>query len=107
MSSAVVSIRFDPDTIGVPPEQWQTFCAEHRIEHSPQTVGGNVYYAGDVEIWYALHKLNFSTYWMGSEMPSVARLALLAWVRWGGALDADPEIRHATASMSIKEDHPL
>ena len=101
MSSAA-NITFEPDTVGVPAEEWQTFCREHRLEHSPQTVGGNYYYAGEVEVRYAEHMLNFSTYWFGNSMREVARLAKIAWRRWGGSLSADPEIR----KLMVKEDVP-
>ncbi|HSX22574.1 MAG TPA: hypothetical protein VLE97_07360 [Gaiellaceae bacterium] len=97
MSSAA-NITFEKDTIGVPADEWQSFCAEHQIKHSPQTVGGNVYYAGGiggVEVHYERHALRFSTYWMGGAIPGVARLAMTAWKRWGGYLSADPEVRGA------------
>jgi len=101
MSSAA-TLTFDPDTIGVPADQWESFCQEHRIEYSPRTVGGNVYYAGDVEVHYAEHKLRFSTYWMGRSIPEVARLAMIAWQRWGGEISADPEVRR----LMYKDIHP-
>ncbi len=97
--SSGATITFDPDTIGVSADEWQKFCTEHAIEHSPQTVGGNVYYFGGrdgVEVHYAEHKLRFSTYFCGRAMPDVARLALIAWRLWGGDLSAAPEIRHHT-----------
>ena len=92
MSSAA-SITFDPETSGVPIDQWQAFCAEHVIVHSPQTVGGNVYYAGDVDVIYNEHALHFSTFWSGKAIPDVARIAMSAWCRWGGKISADPEVR--------------
>jgi hypothetical protein len=95
MSSAA-NITFEPDTIGVSINEWQEFCKEYLIKHSPQTAGGNVYYAGDVEISYDQHWVRFSTYWGGPSVPDVARLAMVAWRRWGGKLSADPEVAHAT-----------
>jgi hypothetical protein len=95
MSSAA-NITFEPDTIGVSINEWQEFCKEHQIEHSPHTMGGNVYYAGDVEISYDKHWVRFSTYWGGAAIPDVARLAMIAWRRWGGNLSADPEVAQAT-----------
>jgi hypothetical protein len=85
MSSAAC-ITFDPDTLGVPADPWQEFCAEYAIVHSPQTVGGNVYYASyasAVEVYYTVHKLVFSTYGGGRAIPEIARLAKIAWFRWG------------------------
>lgn len=97
MSSAA-NITFKSDTVGVPADAWKKFCAQHRLRHSPQTVGGNVYYDEDrgykgVEVVYSQHQLRFSTYQGGSAMSDVARLATIAWRRWGGRLTADPEIR--------------
>ncbi len=106
MSSAA-NISFEPGTIGVPADEWQSFCREHHIEHSPQTVGGNVYYQGGlegVEVHYAEHELRFSTYWFGNAMRDVARLAKSAWRRWGGDLSADPEIRKLMCREMGKED---
>jgi hypothetical protein len=93
--SSAANITFDADTIGVPADQWESFCQEHRIEYSPQTVGGNVYYQGSIEVHYAVHELRFSTFWMSGAIPGVARLARIAWKRWGGYLSADPEVRQA------------
>jgi hypothetical protein len=104
MSSAA-NITFETDTVGVPAAEWQEFCREQRLEHSPQTVGGNVYYQGGhdgVEVTYHEHALRFSTYWFGNAMRDVARLAKIAWRRWGGKLSADPEIR----KLMIKDDAP-
>ena len=103
MSSAA-NISFESDTIGVPADEWDDFCREHQIKHSPQTVGDNVYYAGEVEVHYAVHELRFSTYWFGNAMRDVARLTRLAWRRWGGSLAADPEIRKLMCRDMGKED---
>lgn len=97
MSSAA-TITYELDTIGVPSDEWKRFCEEHDIVHSPRTIGGNVYYQGGlngVEVHYAEHALRFSTYWMGRAIPDVARLAMIAWRRWGGQISADPEVRKA------------
>lgn len=100
MSSAAY-IHFENGTVGVSIEDWRSFCAEHCIEHSPRTVGGNVYYLsglnGGVEIGYESHRLSFSTFWMGEAMAEVARIAVLSWRRWGGSISAAPEIRQLIA----------
>ena len=93
MSSAA-DITFARDTVGVPADEWQHFCEEHHIKHSPQTAGGTVYYAGEVEVRYVERWLCFSTRHGGRAMEDVARLAMIAWHRWGGSLTADPEIRN-------------
>lgn len=95
MSSAA-TITFDRGTKGVPLKEWQSFCEEQNIEHSPNTVGGNVYYhggLGGVEASHDVHTLRFSTFYGGQAMAAVARLTMVAWTRWGGTLEADPEIR--------------
>jgi hypothetical protein len=101
MSSAAI-ITFESDTIGVPADEWQAFCVKHALVHSPQTVGGNFYYADEVEVRYEEHRLSFSTYWQGKAIPEVARLAMLAWQRWGGEISADPEVR----PFVYKDTHP-
>jgi hypothetical protein len=110
MSSAA-NIEFDPETLGIPSEEWRAFCTEHALVHNPRVVGGNVYYGGyddQVEATYDEHALCFSTYQGGRAMPDVARLAALAWCRWGGQLTADPEIRagmfpRGRVSNSVRE----
>jgi len=108
MSSAAI-ITFETGTIGVPADQWKIFCQEHHIEHSPQTVGGNVYYAGTVEVTYARHRVIFSTYHMGAAIPEVARLAMIAWQRWGGEISTDPEVRGRLGSPArrVQEAPPM
>jgi hypothetical protein len=91
--SSSASIEFEPDTIGISAGEWRRFCDEFDIRHSPQTVGGDVYYAGDVELCYQEHELRISTYQGGPATRGVARLGMLAWLRWGGQLRADPEVR--------------
>jgi hypothetical protein len=107
MSSAA-SITFETGTIGVPPDRWKSFCQEHGIEHSPQTVGGNVYYAGQVEATHTRYRLTFSTFHLGNAIPEVARLAMIAWQRWGGEISADPEVRlHLQSAARVQEAPPM
>lgn len=81
------------------------FFAKHEIVHSPQTVGGNVYYQGglggvEVKVWsHDGHgvTISFSHFFMGSRLHDVARLALAAWAHWGGYIEASPEIRDIIA----------
>lgn len=104
MSSAA-HISFEPGTNSVTADEWQVFCRKHGLEHSPQTVGGNVYYCGGlggVEVHYSSWMVSFLTYQGGKAMPDVARLTKHAWRRWGGSLLADPEIR----KLMCKEDAP-
>jgi len=100
MSSTAI-ITFEPDTVGVPADQWQIFCAEFELRYSTNTPGGNVYYYGGhghVEVQYNEHRLVFSTYLRGlggRGIQDVGRLAMTVWCHWGGTLSADLEIRRA------------
>lgn len=99
MSSAA-TIAFDRDSTGVHGGEWSDFCAEHEIVHSPNTVGGTVYYFGGlagVEVHYERMCIGFSTFFGGRACDGVARLVMIAWSRWGGRLTADPEIRSLIA----------
>jgi hypothetical protein len=49
--SSVANISFESGTIGVPTPEWDDFCREHQIKHSPQTVDGDVYCAGEVSAY--------------------------------------------------------
>ena len=101
----------------VPLAEWETFCAEQHIRYSPNTVGQNVYYCGQVEITFGPQNgslerdpqrdlplwsparppttgnvIEVSTFFLGPEIRQVARLALAIRDRWNGQLRADPEI---------------
>jgi hypothetical protein len=93
------------DAEGVSGGDWASFCAEHRITHSPSTVGGNVFYAGEVEFHFGkadydsieapdyAEEIVVATHHFGRAMPDVARLARALWLTHGGRVSADPEIR--------------
>lgn len=113
MSSAVY-LFFTPP---IPLEDWVVFCNEQDITYSPQTVGRNVFYAGDVEISFGdqnlaplpqlpdgrldfsaaspgslASEITVSTFWMGKAIPDVARIAKLILGRWSGTMQCDPEL---------------
>lgn len=124
MSSAAY-IKLDPDPDEGPSitlAEWEEFCAEHEIVHSPNTVGGNVYYQGGhsgVQITFGHSRRGvhehvaaarggiekppdearkivvetFSVY-VGGNIGPVVPLALAIWQKWGGELSADVEIRN-------------
>lgn len=92
-------------------EDWQKFCSQEEIEHSPYTVGGNVYYfggLGGVEIWFGkgsqydkrppysppagAREISVKTYWMGRAMPYVAKVAKKIIQRFGAEWTADMEL---------------
>lgn len=93
MSSAITVAFEDGFDETVDPGDWQDFCARHRIVHSPRTAGGRTYYADDVQVTVEDDQVTFSTYCMGNAMPEVARIARRFWVRFGGSVDADEEMR--------------
>ena len=107
MSSAIC-ITFD-EADAISGEDWAAFCAEHAVTYSPQTVGRNVFYAGDVEVTFGdaqpaaegppgyAGSVTFSTYHLGAAMPDVATLARAFWLRFGGSVSADPELRRMFA----------
>lgn len=93
MSSAITVVFEDGfrDTVSL--GDWQAFCVRHGIVHSPRTIGGNTYYADDIQITVQDGEVTFSTYHMGSAMPEVAAIAADFWVRFGGSVEADEEMR--------------
>ena len=96
MSSAAY-IEFEEQELGVDQATWALFCTSNDLVHSPRTMGGNVWDwdgLGGVEVHYEQRRIRFSTFFHGKHMPHVARLALQAWVAWGGTLQADQEIRY-------------
>lgn len=83
-------------------ETFDQWCAEAGIVFSPDTVGGDTYYAGEVEVTFGKVRderqtLTISTFFMGSAMPQVAAIAYAAWLRFGGDLSASPEVRRMFA----------
>lgn len=125
MSSSIY-VTFDEDE-GVSGEAWAEFCRDHAIRYSPQTVGQSTFYAGEVEICFGrdgtepvkvdapghfdgwrydwdtakppdyAERVTFSTFHYGSAMPQVAVLARAFWLRFGGRVSADEELRHLFA----------
>jgi len=74
MSSAIYMKFEEP----VEPDKWDAFCAAHKIEYSPYTVGGNIYYFlgnGGVEIRFRPGDIVASTFFMGDAVPAVAEIA--------------------------------
>lgn len=108
--SSSAHLRWDEGE-GVVAEDWEDFCTAHRITYSPSTIGGNVFYAGQVEIHFGrgysgteppdyAEEISFGTFHGGEAMPEVARLTRALWQAHGGRLSCDPEIR----ALIIRED---
>jgi hypothetical protein len=99
-------------------DDWEPFADEHGLTFNPHVVGRNVYRRGAIEVTFGemqrseepdlpdgridfdairppaeAARIWFSTYFMASGCRDVARLALAAWQRFGGSLDAAPEIK--------------
>lgn len=124
MSSA---IYYQPDG-PISLSEWESFCTKHGIKYSPNTVGQNVYYADQVEIVFGgkeefgtveragngfprwetarppaqASEITVSTRWMGGAQPAVADLAIAMFRRWGGKLQASPELETAISSAGEK-----
>lgn len=106
MSSAATIEFEDDESFRVGADKWSVFCSEFGLEHSPRTVGGNVWYVGGfggVECTYTPTRIVFSTLFGGEYIPDVARLAMEAWLRWGGDLHADLEIRDSIRDLILPE----
>jgi hypothetical protein len=113
--SSSAHLNFDEP---LPLEGWEPFAAKHGLRFNPHVVGRNAYRCGPIEVSFgeidrgeepklpdgridfdAIRPPNeatrvwFSTYFLGSGCRDVARLALAAWQRFGGSLDAAPEIQ--------------
>ena len=96
MSSSIF-VTFDAGE-GISLPDWKLFSDEHLIEYR----SGTTYRAGQVEIELAdavrnsgnpvVHHFTFFTFWMGEEMPRVAELARAFWMRFGGKVQASPEL---------------
>lgn len=100
MSSAAYITPAEP----VADSLWAGFCAAHRLEHSPRTIGGNVWYWGGLSgvqvVWCPRH-IVVSTFFMGPRLQDVARIAALVWCRFGGRLEASEEVAaRIAATMS-------
>jgi hypothetical protein len=95
--------------MGIPLADWQAFCAEHDIAHAPEETGGNIFYRGGrtgVQCIYGGRtrrpgggleekalEVMFLSPWGGPKMLELAALARAFWVRFGGALYAETELR--------------
>jgi hypothetical protein len=119
--SSCIYVTFDEDE-GVTGEAWTEFCREHGIRYSPQTVGQNVFYAGDVEIHFGAkdgtaptlrpgggydwdtakppdyaEEITFRTVY-GHALERLAELARTFWLQFGGAVCAEETLRHLFAT---------
>jgi hypothetical protein len=87
----------------IPLADWQKLASEYHLQHRPEVVGGNTYQVGEVQVRFGdnpiadnlpADQITFSTYFMGAGLRHVAALTVAAWKRFGGSLDAAPEIRN-------------
>lgn len=95
-------MHFEADA-GIPRAEWDEFCVAHELVHAPSEPAGNVWYCGGkrgVQCIYGNGKLAdsasevmFITPWGGPKMVPLAVLARDFWVRFGGALYAETDLR--------------
>jgi len=116
MSSAVY-LKFKK---AVPLADWEKFCEAQKIEHSPNTVGGNAFYYNGlfgIQIMFgdsdfsqkelpfhppqAAAKITVSTFWMG-DLDGVAKVAKWILQRWYGSHDADEELKDLMVEETLK-----
>lgn len=100
MSSAIYLSFPEP----IPLNEWQAFCYANGIEHSPRTIGGNVYYFGDVQIVFdasnfgageaipSTNAITVSTYFMRN-LVGVATMVKLILAHWIGSYESDDELK--------------
>lgn len=102
--SSTVYLKFD---VPIKKEEFLKFCTKNKIEYSPETIGGNVfYYEGfkGVEISFGksgkitpneAHKITVSTFHIsvGGKMAPVAQIAKDILARFPGTCNADIELQ--------------
>lgn len=101
-------VHFESD-MGILLADWQAFCVDHDIAHAPEETGGNIFYKGgrtgvqciyggrsrrsDEPLEEKAAEVMFLSPWGGPKMNDLAALARAFWVRFGGALYAETELR--------------
>lgn len=113
MSSAVYITCPEPISL----EDWDKFCKKHHIEYSPQTVGRNVYYCGQVQVQFGemsfkrdeppetASKITVSTFHcsLGGNLESVAHIANLIENKFKTKKSCDPEFKFLLDGKITKE----
>ena len=95
MSSSVF-ITFDARDEGVSRAKWDAWTEGHHLEQTPGTgEHGHTWRSGPgIEVdYHNKRRFTFSAFYMSDEVPELIRLALDFWTKFGGDLDAAPEIR--------------
>lgn len=89
MSSAIY-LKFERS---ISKKDFDKFCENNEIIYSPNTIGGNVYYKGDVEIQYKEKEITVSTYHftVGGNLPPVVEVAKCILSEFYGRYECDPE----------------
>jgi hypothetical protein len=96
---------------GVSRESWSAFCEAHGI----MKVGHQIFRIGEIEatMWSVddnapnpstIGNITLSTYWCGSALADLARLAWALWLEHGGKMQADLELRHALRSLNEEKE---
>lgn len=94
--SSSAHITDAPGTTGIRRREWDQFCADHGL--IPRSPADNTWYSGQVEVnRFSRHHVSFSTYRLGEAMPDVVKLAVACWLRFGGYLSMDDELRNILA----------
>jgi hypothetical protein len=96
--SSSIHIKFDGD--GLSFADFDDFIADYRLaaSHGGGATSGQVELTA-IEQDGHIKQAVFSTYHLGEEMPRVAMLARAFWQRFGGSVDASPELRPLFAAV--------
>lgn len=111
-------VHFQEPGGGITREQWDAFCAEHGIVYAPEMAGRNVYLQGGrhgIECAFGqatrgadgekagppefAEHVHLSTFWGGPRKRELAVLAGAFWVRFGGSMYAEEELRSLICGM--------
>jgi hypothetical protein len=100
----------------IPLADFEAWCKAVGATYSPNTVGGNAWYHGDLEVTFGdptyrdrwqdnrppsrATRATISTYHRGN-VRGVAALALSFWVGFHVAMKADPEVKHAVLRAAV------
>lgn len=112
-SAATITIDEDDEPVGL--EDWLKLCRRVGLVYRENVSTQNVFYMGDVEVAFGdrgtvqrsasghpdwstakppseARRIRVGTYWMGESIPQVSALAVMIARKFGGRLEANPEI---------------
>ena len=89
--STAVHITIEPGSEAAELDAWRAWAAPNGLVEGP---GWGPWRKGpEIEADYSARGVTFSTFYMGDQTAEVIRLALAFWLRFGGQMDAPPEVK--------------